>query len=303
VPTAYRLRYFLPEKQPSVTLIIPTYNNLRVLKNCIESIQQITEYREYEILIIDNRTDDPEALRFLELCQSDSVRVIKYSKNFNFSAINNFAVTQTQSDILVLLNNDTEVCNADWLQEMVSHAIRPEVGAVGAKLFYPQGLIQHAGVILGMGPDKVAGHAFKGVHKHDMGPMARTRLIQAYSAVTAACMAVSRYKYLEVGGLDADNLAIAFNDVDFCLKLQESGYINIWTPYAQLYHYESYSRGYDHSDKIKHERFKQERDYMHRRWGNTLLSDPYYNPNLTKDFDNFGLAWPPANQGKLAATD
>jgi GT2 family glycosyltransferase len=179
---------------------------------------------------------------------------------------------------------------------MVSQAVRPEVGAVGAKLFYAQDLIQHAGVLLGMGPDKVAGHAFKGVHKHDTGPMGRTRLIQAYCAVTGACLAVTRAKYLEVGGLDEENLAIAFNDVDFCLKLREHGYTNIWTPYAQLYHYESYSRGYDHSDTIKHNRFKKERDYMLGRWGKTLSADPYYNPNLSKDFDNFNLAWPPYHE-------
>lgn len=296
IPTAYRIRYTLPNPPPSVTLIVPTYNNLRVLRNCIESTLEKTDYGNYEILIIDNGSDDQEALEYLQACQKRQVRVIKYPKEFNFSAINNFAVSQTQSDVVVLLNNDTEVCNRDWLTEMVSHAVRPEVGAVGAKLFYANDLIQHAGVMLGMGPDKVAGHAFRGVHKHDTGSMGRTRLVQAYCAVTGACMAVTRKKYLEVGGLDEDNLAIAFNDVDFCLKLREHGYTNIWTPYAQLYHYESYSRGYDHSDTIKHERFMNERDYMHKRWGKTLSSDPYYNPNMSRDFDNLSLAWPPFHE-------
>tara|TARA_R110002073_G_scaffold103386_11_gene234001 strand:+ start:7172 stop:9454 length:2283 start_codon:yes stop_codon:yes gene_type:complete len=299
IPTAYRIRYRVPQPQPSVTLIIPTYNNLRVLRNCVDSVLEKTEYKNYEVLIIDNGTDEKATLDYLRTLQKPQVRVLEYLEKFNFSAINNFAVSNTHSEVLVLLNNDTEVCNSDWLMELVGHAVRPEVGAVGAKLFYAQNLIQHAGVLLGMGPDRVAGHAFKGEHKHVTGPMARTRLTQAYSAVTGACMAVTRKKYLEVGGLDENNLAIAFNDVDFCLKLQEKGYTNVWTPYAQLYHYESYSRGHDHGDSVKHERFLQEKDYMINRWGDRLTTDPYYNPNLTRDFSNFSLAWPPFHEGVI----
>lgn len=300
IPTTYRVQYDLPEPPPRVSIIIPTHNNLRVLRNCVDKLLEHTIYTNYEVIIIDNRSDDPATLAYLEMVESPAVRVLKFAEPFNFSAINNFGVEHSHADIVVLLNNDTEVCNGDWLNELVSQASRPEVGAVGAKLFYAEDRIQHAGVLLGMGPDRVAAHAFKGFHRDEVGSLARTRLVQEYHAVTGACLAVSRAKYLEVGGLDADNLAIAFNDVDFCLKLVNAGYLNIWTPYAQLYHYESYSRGYDVTDE-KRARFEQERDYMHQRWEGRLGIDAYYNPNLTRDFDNFSLAWPPAGYGSAGS--
>ena len=294
IPTTYRIQYDQPTPSPSVSILIPTHNHLRVLRNCVDKLLERTIYDNYEVIIIDNRSDDPETIGYLEAVTSARVRVIKYPEVFNFSAINNFAVDHSSADVVVLLNNDTEVCNGDWLHELVSQAYRPEVGAVGAKLFYAEDRIQHAGVLLGMGPDRVAAHAFKGFHKDEVGSLARTRLVQEYHAVTGACLAVRRKKYLEVGGLDENNLAIAFNDVDFCLKLSEAGYLNIWTPYAQLYHYESYSRGYDVTEE-KRDRFLQERDYMRKRWEGRLGLDSYYNPNLTRDFDNFSLAWPPSS--------
>ena len=292
IPTAYRLHYHLPEPAPSVTIIIPTHNNLRVLRNCVDKLFQRTDYPDFEVLVVDNRSDDPETVAYLRELEGPQCRVIRYDAEFNFSALNNYAVQHCKTDVVLLLNNDTEVCNSDWLREMVSHAVRPGIGAVGAKLFYAEDRIQHAGVLLGMGHDRVAAHAFKGCHKDEVGMLARTRLIQEYHAVTGACMAVCREKYLEVGGLDDAHLSIAFNDVDFCLKLLDAGYLNVWTPYAQLYHFESYSRGYDVTEE-KRQRFLRERDYMHARWGDRLRIDSYYNPNLTRDFDNFSLAWPP----------
>ena len=299
VPGGYRVTYQLPDPPPSVSIIIPTYNNLRVLKNCVETLLEKTNYPAYEIVIVDNLSDDADTLSYLAAIHDRRVRVLRYQSEFNFSAINNYAVSASESQVVVLVNNDTEVCNGDWLIEMVSQVSRPGIGAVGAKLFYAEGRIQHAGVLLGMGPDRVAGHAFKGFHRDEIGAMGRTRLVQQYYAVTGACLAVKREKYLEVGGLDEENLAIAFNDVDFCLKLRAAGYHNLWTPYAQMYHYESYSRGYDVTEE-KRNRFILERDYMHRRWGDWLQSDSNYNPNLTRDFDNFNLAWPPESQAVRA---
>ncbi|MFV8819960.1 glycosyltransferase family 2 protein [Haliea sp. E17] len=292
IPTAYRLRFDLPDPVPTVSIIIPTHNQLRLLRHCIDSLLARTDYPAYEVVVVDNRSDDADTLAYLATLPGRGLRVLRYDKPFNFSAINNFAVAQCDSDMLVLLNNDTEVCNGDWLREMIAQASRPGIGAVGAKLFYAEDRIQHAGVLLGVGLDRVAAHAFKGAHKDEVGMLARTRLLQAYHAVTGACLAVARDKYLEVGGLDEEHLTVAFNDVDFCLRLEEKGYTNLWTPYAQLYHFESYSRGYDNSGE-KRERFVRERDYLKARWPGSFDRDNYYNPNLSLDFDNFSLAWPP----------
>jgi glycosyltransferase involved in cell wall biosynthesis len=292
--TAYRLHYPLPEVPPRVAILIPTRNGADLLDHCVNSIFERTDYPNYEIAIVDNQSDEPAALDLLKrLDARENVRVILYDHPFNFSAIMNHAVQLVDADIVVLMNNDTEVINGDWLGEMVSHAVRQGIGAVGAKLLFPSGYHQHAGVVLGLGPYAVAGHAFKGLHKHDIGHMGRLRLIQNYSAVTGACLAVSRALYLEVGGLDEDNLAIAFNDVDFCLKLVAAGYRNLWTPYAQLYHFESVSRGYDVAPE-KRARFERECDFMRGKWGELLDDDPCYNPNLTRHYENFDVGWPPS---------
>jgi len=294
--TAYRVRYPVPEVPPRVAIIIPTRNGADLLGHCVDSIFQRTSYSNYEITIVDNQSDEPAALDLLQrLDASENVQVIPYDHPFNFSAIMNHAVLSVDADIVLLMNNDMEVINEEWLDEMVSHAVREGIGAVGAKLLFPSGHHQHAGVVLGLGPDAVAGHAFKGLHQHDIGHMGRLRLIQNYSAVTGACLAVSRALYLEVGGLDEDNLAIAFNDVDFCLRLIAAGYRNLWTPYAQLYHFESVSRGYDVSSE-KRARFERERDFMRVKWGKLLDDDPCYNPNLTRHYENFDAAWPPRNR-------
>ncbi len=293
INTAYRVRYRLPEPVPRVSIIVPTHNNLRVLRNCLRSVLEITDYPDYEVLVVDNRSDDADTLAYLsDVATHAHVRVVRDERPFNFSAINNTAVASSDADIVVLLNNDTEVLHGDWLTELVCQASREGVGAVGAKLLYPNDRIQHAGVLLGLGSDEIARHAFKGRHRNEVGALARTRLVQEYCAVTGACLAVTRDKYLEVGGLDEENLAVAFNDIDFCLKLREKGYQNIWTPYAQLYHYESYTRGSD-ADEDKIARYTVEADYMRKRWASELKSDPYYNPAYRRDQNCFEIAWPP----------
>jgi glycosyltransferase involved in cell wall biosynthesis len=291
LPNYNRVRLAL-SRNPKVSLIIPTRNGKDILSRCIDSIKE-TRYAPYEILIVDNGSDDPETLKYLdELSQSGKAKILRYPKPFNYPAINNFAVSQAEGEIIVLLNNDTEVISPDWLYELVSHACRPEVGAVGALLLYPDGSIQHGGIILVGG---VAGHAFKALPRHSGGYFSQALLCRDVSAVTAACLAVRKSLYQEVGGLDADNLPVAFNDVDFCLRLREKGYLNVYTPYAELYHFESKTRGDDLSGE-KRDRFKREVAYMKRRWGALLSNDPYYNPNLTLDKEDFRLAWPPRSE-------
>lgn len=282
----YRTRYPLPEKLPLVTLIIPTRDQVDFLRQCITSIQTKTDYPNYEILVMDNQSSDPAALAYLASLASDArIRVIQYDAPFNYSAINNHAVTLARGEIIGLVNNDIEVISPEWLSEMVGHALRLEVGAVGAKLLYADGSIQHAGVILGQGG--IADHAHKLKAGHDGGYFGRANLTQTLSAVTAACLLVRKTVFEQVGGLD-ESLAVAFNDVDFCLKLREAGYRNIYTPYAVLYHHESVSRGQENSPE-KQARFEGEVAFMKRQWGAALTQDPYYNPNLSLGHENFVL--------------
>jgi glycosyltransferase involved in cell wall biosynthesis len=286
----WRVHYPLPDPAPRVTLIVPTRNNAALLRPCIASILEKTAYPDYEILVVDNNSDEPETFAYLdELRQHPRCRVLAFPKPFNFSAINNFAVQQTDSPIIGLLNNDLEVINGDWLDEMASQALRPEIGCVGAKLYYPDGRIQHAGVILGIGG--VAGHAYKYLPRHRQTSQYRLLIAQNFSAVTAACLVIRRSVYLEAGGFD-ENIAVAFNDVDFCLKVRSRGYRNLYTPYAELYHHESVSRGYEDTPE-KRQRFSKEVEHMQKKWGNLLCNDPAYNPNLTLEHEDFSLAFPP----------
>ncbi|MEN9848022.1 MAG: hypothetical protein RL368_762, partial [Pseudomonadota bacterium] len=276
---ASRVQYALPDPLPLVSLIIPTYNGVKILRGCIDSIVQKTRYPNYEILIVNNNSDDPETLKYMQDLEANGqARIIDYPYPFNYSAINNFAVEQAQGEIIGLLNNDVEVINHDWLDEMVSHALRPKVGAVGARLWYPNETLQHGGVILGIGG--VAGHSHKYLQRGSVGYFGRVVLIQNLSAVTGACMILRKENYKAVGGLDNENLKIAFNDVDFCLKLLVAGFKIVWTPYAELYHHESISRGHDDTPE-KAARFNSEREYMVKRWGKLLAVDAAYNPNLT----------------------
>lgn len=291
LPGALRVRYLLPDVLPLVSIVIPTRNGFHLLHRCIESIFAKTTYANYELIIIDNGSDDLVALRYLQSLQDqERVSVIRDDSPFNYAALNNKAVAHAQGEIIALLNNDLEVINGDWLDEMVSHVVHPEVGAVGAKLYYPNDTIQHAGVIVGLGG--VAGHSHKHSPRNNPGYCGRLFLVQNLSAVTAACLLVRKEVFDAVGGFDEQNLSVAFNDVDLCLRIQEQGFNNVWTPYAELYHYESATRGYEDTPE-KQARFNNEVAYMKQRWGEGLLIDPAYNPNLTLDREDFSFSWPP----------
>ena len=287
----YRVRYALPAALPLVSLIIPTRNGLKLLRQCVESILAKTSYANYEIIVMDNGSDDRATLRYLdELALKPNVRVVRDARPFNYSALNNAAVKLARGSVVGLVNNDVEVISPDWLTEMVSHVLRPEVGAVGARLWYSDDTLQHAGVVLGI--HGVAGHVHRFLPRGDVGYCGRAALIQSFSAVTGACLVVRKALYEAVGGLNEVELQVACNDIDFCLRLREAGYRNIYTPYAQLYHHESASRGFDDTPE-KQARSAKEVAYMHQRWGDALRNDPAYSPNLTLDAEDFSLAWPP----------
>lgn len=287
----YRIRYPLPECLPLVSLIIPTRNESKLLRQCVESILAKTTYTNYEILIVDNGSDEPATLRYLKgLGSEPRIRVMRDDRPFNYSALNNVAVKLARGEVVGLINNDIEVISPDWLSEMVSHALRPEVGAVGARLWYADDTIQHAGVVLGV--HGIAGHVHRFLPKGDTGYCGRAALIQSFSAMTGACLLVRKSIYEAVGGLNEIELQVACNDVDFCLRIREAGYRNIWTPYAELYHHESATRGFDDTPE-KQARSAKEVAYMQQRWGKLLQNDPAYSPNLSLDSEDFSLAWPP----------
>jgi len=284
----YRVNYPIPAPQPMVSLLIPTRDMLNLLRQCVQSILENTTYRNYEIIILDNDSVQPETLEYFEAIQAryPRIRVLSYRHPFNFSAINNFGVEHAQGEIIGLINNDVKVISSEWLTEMASHAFRPEIGCVGAKLYYDDETIQHAGVIVGLGG--VAGHSHKYFHRNSPGYFARLKLVQNLSAVTAACLLVRKSIYQEVGGLEEDNLRVAFNDVDFCLKVREAGYRNLWTPYAELYHFESKSRGAENTPE-KQMRFNEEIEFVKNKWGEMLKQDPFYSRNLTLAREDFSI--------------
>jgi glycosyltransferase involved in cell wall biosynthesis len=295
-----RTKYALPAKRPLVSIVIPTSDRAPLLKKCLASIFEKTDYQNYEVIVLDHGSREAEALEFLlALEKRERVRVERIEGPFNYSQLNNRGVELSRGSLIALLNNDVEVLNDEWLSELVSHASRPEVGMVGARLWYPNGPIQHGGVILGAGG--IAGHAHVGV-RHEPGYFARPHLAQNLSAVTAACAVVRRNVYLQVGGFDEINLPVTFNDVDFCLRLREAGYWIVWTPHAQLVHHESASRGFD-DNRRKQVRFLAEVEYMKTKWGDRLQHDPFYNPNLSLGEDLFTLAFPPRTTKPWRAAD
>lgn len=291
VGIGYRARYALPAVPPLVSLIIPTRNALELLRQCIDSIVAKTAYPHYEIIVVDNGSDDPATLRYLRsITKKPNIRVLRDEREFNYSALNNAAVRIARGEVIGLINNDIEAMSSDWLSEMVSLALQPAVGAVGARLWYPDMTLQHGGVVLGLGG--LAAHAHKGLPAGLTGYAGRAALIQSFSAVTAACLVTRKAIYEQVGGLDEVNPHVAFNDVDFCLRLRQAGFRNVWTPYAELLHHESATRGEDVAPH-KRERFLREIAYMQQRWPDMLKHDPAYSPNLTIGNEDFSYAWPP----------
>ena len=291
----YRIRYDLPEKLPLVSLIIPTRNSLHLIQPCIDSILAKTKYKNYEIIVVDNGSDDEETLDYFNRIETKypNIKIFRDNRPFNYSALNNAAVAQAHGSYVGLLNNDLEIISPDWLDEMIGIATQPGVGAVGACLWYPDNTLQHGGVITGiMG---LAGHAHRGLPRGEDGYYARACVTNSFSVVTGACLIVKKSIYDEVHGLDEQNLSVAFNDVDFCLKVRKAGYRNVWTPHAELYHYESASRGLEDTSEKK-ARFIKEFEYMHKKWGDYLNNDPAYNPNLTLDHEDFRLAFPPLHK-------
>ena len=287
----WRASYPLPDPPPLISILIPTRNQRGHLERCVESVRTKTTYPNFEIIVVDNQSDDPATLELLALWEREStVRVLRYDAPFNYAALHNFAVPKCSGELICMLNNDTEVISPRWLHEMAGHAIRPTTGAVGAMLLYPDGTIQHAGIFVGVGG--VADHPFKREPRECRGQMSRLHVTQNLSAVTGACLLVRKALYVEAGGLDERNLAVAYNDVDFCLRLLEIGYRNVWTPLAVLYHHESLSRGYEDTPQ-KLARLRGEFDYMRARWSAQLDHDPAYNPNLTLERNDFGLSAQP----------
>ncbi|MBD3839950.1 MAG: glycosyltransferase, partial [Epsilonproteobacteria bacterium] len=275
---------------PLISIIIPFKDKPELLTMCIESILTKSTYENYEVIGISNNSVEKatfnEMMRLEKL--DNRIKFYEYNVPFNYSQINNHAVEKyAKGEHVILLNNDIEIISPEWIENMLEHSQREEIGCVGAKLYYPNDTIQHAGVIIGIGG--IAGHSHKYFHKDYPGYFSRLALAQNVSAVTGACLMVKSKIFKELQGLNEENLKIAFNDVDFCLRVQEKGYRNIFTPYCEAYHHESISRGVeDSAEKVA--RFNSEIEYMQERHKEILKNgDPYYNPNLTLDREDFSL--------------
>jgi len=292
----FRTKYKIIGK-PLISIIIPTKDKVDYLKRCVDSIINKTTYSNYEIIIVDTGSTEEETKRYYQkINKNKKIKLIDWDKPFNYSSVNNFGVKKAKGKYIILLNNDTEVISPDWIENMLEHAQRKEVGAVGCKLLYPDNTLQHAGVILGIRGERnknkrgVAGHALKRFSDIPLQhPLLNSKdIIRDYSAVTAACLMINKKKFFEVKGLD-EKFRIAFNDIDFNLKLRQKGYYNIYTPYTKLYHHESISVGTPENLNRDRDEFKKETVMMIKKWGQILEEDPFYNPNLSKYFENFGI--------------
>jgi glycosyltransferase involved in cell wall biosynthesis len=288
---SHRVVYEMPDSLPLVSIVIPMRDRVELIEQCVASIRTQTDYPSIEFVIVDNGSAETATLEFLQMMEQQAgVRVVRDDGAFNFSRLINRGAAAAKGDVLAFLNNDIEANEPGWLREMISHAVRSEVGAVGARLWYPDGTLQHGGVILGLGG--VAGHAFPRIPRGHPGYFNRAWLQQNCSAVTGACLLVRRDVFEKAGGFDEVNLPISFNDVDFCLRLRAAGLQNVWTPSANLIHHESASRGHQraHAEQVQ---FMREATFIQRQWGRDLLRDPFYNPNLSLNLPGFDLAIPP----------
>jgi GT2 family glycosyltransferase len=275
-------------QQPLVSIIVPTRDSLEMLHTCLDSVFARSSYRNFEVVLVDNQSVEAATHAYFEAITTQAqVSLLHYAAPFNYSAMNNLGVAEARGEVICLLNNDTEVITPDWLEEMLGHLLQNGVGAVGAKLLYPDGRVQHAGDTVG--PGGCAHHLHSFIDKNAPGYCSRAIAAQDLSAVTAACMMTWRWLYLQLGGFDEQQLKVAFNDVDYCLRVREAGYRVVWTPHAQLYHHESASRGKNNTpEKIKHS--KKEADYMRKKWRHLMQQDPFYNPNCSYERPDFSLS-------------
>ena len=287
--TIFKIRYKI-NGTPLITIVIPNKDHRTDLERCVNSILEKSTYTNYEIIIVENNSQDPKTFELYEDLKkaSEKITVVTYEGAFNYSAVNNFGVSYAKGEYVLLLNNDTEVITVNWLEEMLMYAQREDVGAVGAKLYYGDRTIQHAGVVIGLGAHRTAGHTHYKQSRENLGYMGRLCYTQNVTAVTGACLMVKKACWDLVGGLDT-GFEISLNDVDFCLKLREKGFLNIFTPFAELYHYESVSRGLDDNGE-KAERYNRESEKFREKWKKELeAGDPYYNPNFSLDRSDYSL--------------
>ncbi|MCC8136515.1 MAG: glycosyltransferase family 2 protein [Clostridiales bacterium] len=303
-PAIFRIRYAL-NAHPKISILIPNRDHSGDLRTCVRSILEKSTYDNYEILIIENNSASKETFAcYRQLEKEKQVRVLEYREaavrrnpldqntdpvaawEFNFARLNNFAAKEAAGEFLLLLNNDTEVITPAWMEELLMYGQRPDVAAVGAKLYYGDDTVQHAGIVIGLGADRAAGHSHYGMRREEVGYMGRLCYAQDVSAVTGACMLVKKSIYEDLGGLD-ERFAVAYNDVDFCLKAREKGYLNVFTPFSELYHYESRSRGYEEGGERKR-RFQQEAALFKEKWAEVIQKgDPYYSPYFSLDRADF----------------
>lgn len=274
---------------PKISIVIANKDHEPDLRRCISSIMEKSTYDNYEIIIVENNSETPEIKKYYEeLKEDERIKIVTYEGSFNYSAVNNLGVKAAEGEYILLLNNDTQVITVNWMEELLMYAQREDVGAVGAKLYYGDKTIQHAGVVLGLGAHRTAGHSHYMQHRENLGYMGRLCYAQNVSAVTGACLMVSKELFEKAGGLD-ESFAISLNDVDFCIKLREMGYLNVFTPFAELYHYESVSRGLDDQGE-KAARYNEESARFREKWKEVLeKGDPYYNPNFSLDRSDFSL--------------
>lgn len=286
--TIFKIRYQIIG-DPMISIIIANRDHAADLKRCITSILERSTYENYEIIVVENGSSLPEIFDYYEeLKEEPRVKLVIFEGGFNYSAVNNLGASQAKGEYLLFLNNDTQVITVNWLEELLMYAQREDVGAVGGKLYYGNKTIQHAGVVLGLGAHRTAGHSHYGQHRDNLGYMGRLCYAQDVSAVTGACLLVKKALFQEVGGLD-ESFAISLNDVDFCLKLRQKGYLNVFTPFAELYHFESLSRGLDDQGE-KAQRYERESRQFREKWKDALAAgDPYYNPNFSLDRSDFAL--------------
>ncbi len=286
--TIFKIRYQIIGS-PLISIIIANKDHAQDLKRCVDSVFEKSTYENYEIILVENGSSEKAVLDYYrELEENPKVKIVRFEGSFNYSAVNNLGVKHAGGEYILLLNNDTQVITVNWMEELLMYAQRPDVGAVGAKLYYGDKTIQHAGVVLALGAHRTAGHSHYKQHRDNLGYMGRLCYAQNVSAVTGACLLVKKSLYDQMGGLD-ESYAISLSDVDLCLKLRKAGYLNVFTPFAELYHFESLSRGLDDKGE-KAQRYERESEQFRERWKDLLeAGDPYYNPNFSLDRSDFAL--------------